>query len=71
MALPAMPSLCVILCASFTEAVERHFQVDGPLYRRRTRELRVEPFTYREAAEFFPSWPLQERALAWGGSLEL
>lgn len=56
----------VILCTSFTEAVERHFQVDGPLYRRRTRELRVEPFTYTEAAEFFPVWPVQEQALAWG-----
>lgn len=56
----------VILCTSFTEAVERHFQVDGPLYRRRTRELRVEPFTYQEAAQFFPTWPLEDRVSAWG-----
>src|SRR4051794_33811568 len=34
----------LILCTSFTEAVERHFQADGPLYRQRTRELRLEPF---------------------------
>ena len=27
----------VVLCTSFTEAIERHFAVDGPLYRRRTR----------------------------------
>lgn len=56
----------VVLCTSFTEAIERHFQVDGPLYRRRTRELRIEPFGYREALLFFPSWPSLERVLAWG-----
>lgn len=56
----------IVLCTSFTEAVERHFQIDGPLYRRRTRELRVEPFTYREAALFFPDWSPVERLLAWG-----
>src|SRR5205809_567362 len=51
---------------AFTDAVERHFQMDGPLYRRRTRELRLEPFTYREAALFFRPWTRVERALAWG-----
>jgi AAA+ ATPase superfamily predicted ATPase len=56
----------VILCTSFTEAVERHFRDDGPLYRRRTRELRVNPFNYREATRFFPSWPRVERLQAWG-----
>ncbi len=58
----------VVLCTSFTEAVERHFQLDGPLYRRRTRDLRLAPFTYREATLFFPHphWPRLERLLAWG-----
>lgn len=56
----------VILCTSFTDAVERHFLADGPLYRRRTRELRIEPFTYWEATLFFPHWPLLDRVTAWG-----
>ena len=56
----------LILCTSFTEAVERHFQIDGPLYPRRTRDLRLDPFNYRDAALFFPSWPLLDRLLAWG-----
>lgn len=56
----------LVLCTSFTEAVERHFHADGPLYRRRTRELRIEPFTYRDAARFFPQWSHLDQALAWG-----
>ncbi|MGH2388414.1 MAG: ATP-binding protein [Chloroflexota bacterium] len=56
----------VVLCTSFTEAVERHFTVDAPLYRRRTRQLLVEPFTYRDAARFFPHWTELDRLLAWG-----
>ncbi len=56
----------VVLCTSFTEAVERHFQVDGALYRRRTHELRVEPFTYRDAALFFPGWSHRTQAEVWG-----
>ena len=56
----------VVLCTSFTEAVERHFQVDGALYRRRTHELRVEPFTYRDTALFFPDWSHRTQAEVWG-----
>ncbi len=56
----------LVLCTSFTEAVERHFHADGPLYRRRTREMRVEPFTYRDAARFFPQWSHLDQTLAWG-----
>ncbi len=56
----------VVLCTSFTEAVERHFTVDGPLYRRRTRQLQVLPFSYREAALFFPRWSRADRLRAWG-----
>ncbi len=56
----------IILCTSFTEAVERHFRTDGALYRRRTHELRVEPFSYRDAALFFPTWSHVDQAQAWG-----
>lgn len=56
----------LVLCTSFTEAVERHFIINGALYRRRTRELRVEPFTYDAAADFFPHWSRLERVQAWG-----
>lgn len=56
----------VVLCTSFTEAIERHFRIDGALYQRRTRELRLEPFTYRDAALFFPRWSREDRITAWG-----
>lgn len=56
----------IVLCTSFAEAVERHFRVDGPLYQRRTRELRIEPFNYQDAALFFPDWSREERISAWG-----
>lgn len=56
----------VVLCTSFTEAIERHFRVDGALYRRRTRDLRIEPFNYRDAALFFPAWSRLDRLIAWG-----
>lgn len=56
----------LVLCTSFTQAVEHHFSDDGALYRRRTRDLRIDPFQYRDAALFFPQWPRDEQALAWG-----
>lgn len=58
--------LFLILCTSFTQAVEHHFSGDGALYRRRTHNLHIEPFNYRDAALFFPAWSRAERALAWG-----
>ncbi len=62
----AHTAVFLVLCTSFTEAVERHFTIDGVLYQCRTRELRVEPFTYQAATQFFPRWSLVERVLAWG-----
>lgn len=56
----------VILCTSFTETVERHFRADGALYRRRTRELRLEPFAYDDAVLFFPRWSRLDQVQAWG-----
>lgn len=78
---PALPSLIqrhwdsarraksqafIVLCTSVASANERHFRVDGALYQRRTRDLRIEPFTYDKAALFFPTWPRQDRISAWG-----
>jgi uncharacterized protein len=57
--------LFLVLCTSFTEAVERHFAIDAPLYRRRTRQLVVQPFSYRDAARFFPGWPKLDQMLGW------
>ena len=56
----------LVLCTSFTGAIERHFHLDGPLYRRRTRELRVVPFSYRDSALFFPEWDTVDRVIGWG-----
>jgi hypothetical protein len=58
--------LVLVLCTSFTEAIERHFRLDAPLYQRRTRVLHVEPFSYRDAAAFFPDWPAADQLTAWG-----
>ncbi len=58
--------LFFVVCTSFTEAVDRHFQADAPLYRRRTRTLHIDPFTSRHAALFFPGWSNVDQALAWG-----
>ena len=55
-----------VLCTSFTEAVERHFRAEGALYRRRTHELRIEPFSYRDAALFFPKWSHIDQSQVWG-----
>lgn len=56
----------IILCTSFAEATKRHFRVDGPLYQRRTRDMRIEPFNYQDATLFFPDWSRQDRICAWG-----
>ncbi len=58
--------LMLVLCTSFAEAVERHFAADAPLYRRRTRTLPVAPFSYRDAARFFPGWSRVDQVTAWG-----
>lgn len=59
--------LFLILCGSSMSFME--YQVLGyesPLYGRRTAQFRIEPLTYRESAEFYPSLAYEDQALVYG-----
>jgi AAA+ ATPase superfamily predicted ATPase len=59
-------NVVVILCGSFVGFMEREVLGKGsPLFGRRTAQIRLAPFGYREAAEFLPGWSLEDRALAY------
>ena len=56
----------LIVCGSFVGFMER--EVLGrasPLYGRRTGQIHLKPFSYRESAEFHPGYSLPDRALTY------
>jgi len=56
----------LILCGSYVGFMEREVLGRGsPLFGRRTAQILLPPFSYREAAEFHPGWSLVERARAY------
>ena len=56
----------LILCGSFIGFMEREvLGARSPLHGRRTADLRIEPFGFREAAEFHPRWSRDEQARAY------
>jgi AAA+ ATPase superfamily predicted ATPase len=56
----------LILCGSFIGFMEREvLGAKSPLYGRRTAQIYLQPFGFREAAEFHPSWSLANRARAY------
>ncbi|MDO8543167.1 MAG: ATP-binding protein [Opitutaceae bacterium] len=58
--------LLLILCGSFIGFMEREvLGARSPLHGRRTGALRLEPFGFREAAEFHPRWSREEQARAY------
>lgn len=58
--------LMLILCGSFIGFMEREVMGSrSPLHGRRTADLKLEPFGFREAAGFHPRWSLQEKARAY------
>ena len=58
--------LMLILCGSFIGFMEREvLGARSPLYGRRAADLKVEPFGYREAADFHPRWSRDEQARAY------
>ena len=58
--------LLLILCGSFIGFMEREvLGARSPLHGRRTAALRLEPFGFREAAEFHPKWAHEEQARAY------
>lgn len=57
--------LMLILCGSHVGFMERAvLGSKSPLFGRRTGQIVLEPFGYREAAKFHPQWSLEDRARA-------
>lgn len=53
----------LVLCGSFIGFMEREVLGSrSPLYGRRSADLRVEPFGFREASDFHPRWSRDEQA---------
>lgn len=56
----------LILCGSFIGFMEREvLGKQSPLFGRRTAQIQLQPFGYREAAEFHPQWSIANRARAY------
>ncbi len=56
----------LILCGSFVGFMERTvLGRSSPLFGRRTAQIHLKQFGYREAAEFLPSWSRTNQALAY------
>jgi hypothetical protein len=54
----------LILCGSSMAMMEREvLSFKAPLYGRRTGQLRLKPFSFYEASEFFPELPFDDRLL--------
>ena len=56
----------LILCGSYVRFMERAvLGKKSPLFGRRTAQIQLRPFTYREAYDFHPGWSLANRAIAY------
>jgi len=59
----ASGKVVLILCGSFVGFMERAvLGKKSPLYGRRTAQILLKPFGYRESAQFHPSFSLEDRA---------
>lgn len=57
----------LILCGSSISFMEEEVLSEkSPLFGRRTAQLQVKPFSYREAADFVPSYTPAEKAVCYG-----
>jgi AAA+ ATPase superfamily predicted ATPase len=60
-------ALCLILCGSTMAFMEREvLGAKSPLFGRRTKQMRLEPFGYEESAEFVPDYTNVDKALTYG-----
>ena len=58
--------LMLVLCGSVIGFMEREvLGARSPLHGRRTADLRIEPFGFRDAAAFHPRWSREEQARAY------
>ena len=59
-------AVMLVLCGSWIGFMEREvLGSKSPLFGRRTAQIRLRPFGYREAAEFHPSWSRVNQARAY------
>lgn len=54
----------LVLSGSYVSAMRRLTTADQPLHGRKTGSLSFSPFSYRDAAEFFPSYSARDRLIA-------
>lgn len=60
-------NLMIILCGSALSFMENKVLSEkSPLFGRRTSQIRLEPFNYKEAACFTPSYSYEEKAICYG-----
>lgn len=56
----------LVLCGSYVGFMEREvLGAKSPLFGRRTGQIQLRPFGYREAAAFHPSWSIAQKAAAY------
>ncbi len=59
-------NVMLLLCGSYLGFMEREvLGSKSPLFGRRTAQIHLQPFGYREAARFHPRWSLQDQARAY------
>ncbi|ADQ05671.1 DUF234 DEXX-box ATPase [Caldicellulosiruptor owensensis OL] len=59
--------LFLIICGSSVSFIEKEvLSYKSPLYGRRTAQLIVEPFSFFESREFFPSYSFEDQVTAYG-----
>ena len=59
-------NIFLILCGSEVSVIEELFDSESkPLYGRKTAELKLLPFTYKEARKFFPRYSNEEALIAY------
>lgn len=58
--------LNLVLCGSKISFMEGLLGEKNPLHGRQTLRLDVGPLTFRDAADFFPNWSLEDRLRAYG-----
>jgi AAA+ ATPase superfamily predicted ATPase len=58
--------LKLVLCGSKISFMEKLLAERNPLHGRQTMELDIGPLTYRESAQFFPGWALDDQVYAYG-----
>jgi AAA+ ATPase superfamily predicted ATPase len=59
--------LMIILCGSSMSFMENQvLGYQSPIYGRRTAQMKIEPFDYRDSALFVPKYQLSDKALVYG-----